>query len=233
MKFVTETVQNDTGQVYFKTTWAGDMKVSLSGLKGNVVTRTLPFEDFKSLIGLSEKPVESWIRVPKGFIPGSEDSGYLDGYICDGGWSAVWKVKGTVRQLIHTSGHYRVPFPDLIFSVMIKNGIMCSSFVFALDGDRVCQYPFGNVSVDGSICMGNIHLPKNPVIKDFEEEFFLGKTNNDYFHSGSHVKVKYSQDELLRRLSGKETFPKRWLIKKDFTLRDVVKRADPGNRNWY
>ncbi len=232
MKFVAESIQNDMGQVFFKTTYAQDMNVSLSAIKGHVEVHTLPFDEFKAVLGMSGKPVESWVHVPKGFIPGSEDSGYIDGYVSKEGWSAVWRVKGEVRQLIHTSGHYRVPFPDLIFAVTVKKGAVYRDYCFALDGDKVCQYPFGNVNDCGSICMGNIHISNISNIKDFEEEFFLGKTNNDYFHPGDHVKVKYSQDELLRRLSGKETFPKRWLIKRKLTLKDVIKMADPMI-HWY
>ncbi len=227
MKFVTETVQSPTGQVYMKTTYASSFNVTLSETKGTVVTRTTPFDEYKSLLGVSSKEKMSWIHCPKGFIPGSEDSGYLDGYLSEDGWSAVWREKAAVRQLIHTSGHYRIPFPDLLFFVKMVKGIAQSKMVWAIDeNDTLYQYPFGNVSTRGDICMGNICL-EDKSIKGFSEEFFLGKTNNDYFHPRDHVKVSYPQDELLRRLDKKKEFPKRWLIKRDVTLRDVLKKAKP------
>ncbi len=231
MKIVSETIQNATGQVYFRTVTASDLNVSLSDIRGDVSTRTLPYDEYMSLLGgsVKKRDEKKWVKIPDNFIPGSKEAGLITGYLTDKGWSCVWRVKGTQRQFVHKSGHYRIPFPDLLFYVRKAGGYL--RYVWAIDEkDNIYQYPFGNVDTSGSICMGNISLEDCDTFTDFTEEFFLGKTNNDYFHPGNHVKVMYGQDELLRRLDGKDKFPKKWLIKRNLTLSDVKKMAEPGSR---
>ncbi len=228
MKIVSETVQSETGQVFFRTTVASDMSVDISGIKGKATTRTLPVDEYGELLSLSMRVDKNpYFHVPKEFYPGAD--GYIDGYIGEDGWIAVWRVKGIKRLLVHSSGHYMVPFPDLIFLVKAgKNNV--EGYVWAIDDkDWVYRYPFGNVSTTGAICMGNINLSDVPGAEAFTEEFFLGKTNNDYFGIGTHIKPKYSQQELLRRLEKKDRFPKRWLVDSKMTLEDIIRRAKPSN----
>lgn len=75
------------------------------------------------------------------------------------------------------------------------------------------RYPFGNVSSNGSICMGNILTKKLSFEKadEFMELFFSGVTNNDYYDK-SNILPGYSLSKMINMLEKKKEFPKRWLV---------------------
>ncbi len=71
--------------------------------------------------------------------------------------------------------------------------------------------------------MGNISLA-DVCPESFAEEFFLGVTNDDYYNGGK-VEPKYTQRQLLEKLSELEAFPDRWLVKyEDFDLKALTDR---------
>lgn len=190
-------------------------QVRFVSTQGEVVQKTLTPEDYASLIGASLKETKrSFWRIKQDFLP----EGFIDGCISDANnYMIAFKVKGMVRPFAHTSGVYQIPYPDLVFVLTMGRGRLMHKEVYAMkegDSETLYQYPFGNVSQSGDICMGNINLAE---IKEngpqmFADLFFLGKTNNDYYHEGSHISSKWSQEELLRRLDGKKKFPARLLI---------------------
>ena len=205
MKMYSESVTDKTGHIL--------MKTRIETESGQVTERTLSWEDYISLIGGSAKVEEAYTPINPGFMP----EGLVSAKVASKDtWKCVWREPAKVRQFVHLSGHYRIPFPDLVFSVQVKKGTVLNKHVFAVKGeqDMLYRYPFGNVSPSsGSICMGNIKIDGlEDHISAFSEEFFFGKTNNDYFHPGSHVKPKFTQEELLRRLDGKSKFPAKWLL---------------------
>jgi hypothetical protein len=200
--------------------------VRFTTARGEVIEKTLKPEDYVSLIGGSLKEDRSYWRIRKDLIP----EGFVDGCISDdNNYYMAFKVEGKVRPLVHTSGQYMIPYPDLLFVLRMRQGYLEKKSVYALKKgcEELYRYPFGNVSTTGSICTGNIELDEVRTIGPmmFTELFFLGKTNNDYFHEGSHIKPKWSQEELLRKLEGKETFPVRLLKPTESrftTIGDVV-----------
>ena len=189
-------------------------EVTFTSTSGETVRRILTPEDYADLLGASLKETKrNFWRIRKDFLP----EGFVDGCISDeNNYVVAFKVKGCVRPFLHTSGMYQIPFPDLLFIVKMNKGRISGKEVYAMkkgDGDTLYQYPFGNVSTCGSICMGNIETSE---IKEngpemFAELFFLGKTNNDYFGEGSHINAKWSQEQLLQKLDGKKEFPERLL----------------------
>lgn len=203
--------------------------VRYTSTSGEVIQKTVSAEDYAGLIGASLKETKmNYWRIQPEFIP----EGFIDGCIAgNSNYQVVFKVKGAVRTFCHTSGTYSIPYPDLVFFLEMKRGRINSKCVFALkkgNNETLYQYPFGNVSTSGNICTGNINLAE---VKEygpqmFAELFFLGKTNNDYFHEGSHISTKWSQEELLRRLDGKKEFPERLLKESGGakTLSDIKKK---------
>ena len=213
------TLIDDTGHTFFN--------VRFTTVKGEIIEKVLTPQDYVSLLGSSLKVDRTYWRINRELIP----EGFVDGCVSDDyNYKMAFKVKGQVRQLVHTSGQYMVPFPDLLFVLDVKDGRPVEKCVYALKkrGDDLYRYPFGNVSTSGHICTGNISLSEvrtgGPMM--FAELFFLGKTNNDYFDEGTHIKTKWSQDELLRRIEGKESFPERLLLPTEAeyrTVGDIVK----------
>ena len=209
--------------------------VRFTDTSGEVIQKTLSPEDYADLITGSLKEDRAYWRIRPDFIP----EGFVDGCISDNSnYLIAFKVKGRQRPFDHKSGIYNIPFPDLVFFIRMGRGRILDKEVYALKegSDVLYQYPFGNVSTSGSICSGNIDLDEvrkeGPAM--FAELFFLGKTNNDYFGTGSHITTGWSQEELLRRLDGKKKFPER-LLKESWgmkSLHDITNKiAKMSGRN--
>lgn len=141
-------------------------------------------------------------------------------------YSCVWKVKGTTRVLVYGSKHYHIPFPDLIFKIRVNRGSIVDKQCFAVkEGDKsLYQYPFGNVSNNGYICTGNIKVEGlSEAVENFSEDFFLGKTNNDYYGDGKgRIKPACSQEKLLDKLEKLDAFPEKWLVKTKLKMNDIL-----------
>lgn len=202
MYLKTEIVENACGQQMFH--------VEMRTAQGAVVSKNLSIEDYLHLLGssLCLEVEEDEIRIPARILP----NGYIDGKFTKSGYTVVWREKAEKRLFVHKSGHYQIPFPDLIFVLSVKDGSVRKKCVFSAVKDNLYRYPFGNVDEAGSICMGNIHVNMDNMA-DFSTEFFMGETNEDYFVPGGSIKPKWSQGRLLAEAAKHETFPTRWLSK--------------------
>ncbi len=169
------------------------------------------------------------MRIGRELVP----EGYIDGYFAGPDtYTCVWEVKGKRRQFVYdtrtgsdSSRHYSIPFPDLIFAVSVSKGVRQSFYCFArrkCDG-RICNYPFGNVSNEGSVCMGSI-ATKSVTPSRIEEDFFLGVTNNDYYRGIDRCGMEWTQPRLLQELKGKEKYPDNWLVESGMTLETIIKK---------
>ena len=213
MQITTETIENALGQTLFRVTMRDE--------KGEVLSKILTLENYLTLLETSMRfeEKEDAVRVERRMLP----AGYIDGAFTKSGYTVIWREKAMKRLLIHSSGHYQIPYPDLIFVLETKDGEIRQKYCFAAAGERLYRYPFGNVSKSGAVCMGNIKVDPKDSISSFAEEFFLGVTNEDYFERGESVKPKWSQTKLLENLSGKDVFPEKWLTKGRFeTLEELI-----------
>ena len=209
------TICDETGHTLFV--------VKYTTPRGEVLQKTLSPEDYIKLIGGSLREECRYWRVRQDFLP----EGFIDGAIGDeSNYIIAFKVPGEVRFFAHTSGNYNIPYPDLIFVLQMKKGSIWKKLCFGLgkDGDTLYHYPFGNVSADGGICMGNIELDeiRSGGPATFAELFFLGKTNNDYVSHGCPVKGNLSQEMFLKKLDGKKKFPERLLVPCEGQLKRVA-----------
>lgn len=213
MRLDASTVIDRTGNVLFRVTLTED--------DGSVLTKTLAPEDYLRLIQNNCTVKTEYIHLGK--LP----KGYVDGAVAaDDTFKVLLKVPASKRLLVHTSGHYEIPFPDLIFYFEVNKGTLKEKYVYALKGKILYHYPFGNVSTNGSICMGNISCKELSLATADEaiDSFFSGVTNNDYYYPKEKVTVSYSQQVLLDKLSRLEEFPARWLKKSGTTLESLEKR---------
>ena len=216
-KIFSESVQDRAGN--------DAMKVRIVGVDGDEMIKTISLADYFDLFNQSLEREASYVNINPLHMP----NGYIKGLFADENtYKLLWKVKGKNRQLIHTSGHYRVPFPDLVFLLCVKNNVITKKRVWAVDNEgQMYQYPFGNVDTSGNICMGNISTRIENGASSFEEDFFLGITNNDYFsEEGSHIVPMWSQEKLLRELSKEKVFPQRWLKKVNWTLPELEEKLN-------
>lgn len=200
--FKSEALQDMTGHTLFR--------VIYTQKDGKEIIKTISLEDYLSLLGSSVKEELQYSYIPEGFYP----AGYIGGSFADTkNYTAVWKVEARKRTINHTrAGRKMIPFPSLVFGLRVDRGY-AQGRVFALkNGNKLYQYPFGNVSTSGSICMGNISSCTEEGPQIFEDDFFAGVTNDDYFSPGSHVSLKCSQVDLISKLVDKEKFPDKWLI---------------------
>ncbi len=216
VKFTAESLQDAGGHDL--------VMVSMIDENDAVVTRrVVGLEDYMEILGGSLKVEKPYVSVPASLLPG----GYLGGRFAQekGTYQILFKVPAEKRVLVHPSGHYMVPYPDLVFDVDVKGGSLRRAKVFVLGTeDELFQYPFGNVSTEGQICTGNIVFSGlGACVDSFTEAFFCSATNDDYFSPGNHIRPKFSQSEMLSKLNGKEVFPKRWLLPLDKTLRDLMR----------
>lgn len=121
-----------------------------------------------------------------------------------------------------------IPFPPLWFEIEYnKVGTVTEMVVFALEKndpketDWLFQYPFGNVSRDGKVCLGGNLIKGISCARDVEKAiavFFSSKSNSDYY--GMNNASILSLRELLLSLVEKTTFPRELLIKSSFTIKE-------------
>lgn len=213
IEMTAKSVQNTQGQTLFHV----EMKNTETK---EMVVKNISTEDYVLLLQKSGIKREEKVRVRGSLLP----KGYIDGAFTQNGFDVVWREEGKQRLFVTTYGRYMIPYPDLIFAISVRNGRVMQDYVFAAVGDTLYNYPFGNVSSSGSICMGNIDTSCAATdIGSFAEEFFLGETNHDYVDS-EKIKPAWSQKQLLEKLQGKKAFPKKWLVEADVQLNELVNR---------
>ena len=217
VNFVAKSVTDKGGNTFIEVTQTND--------DGSSVVRTLDIDDFLDAMGKSVSKEVELIPIKKDFFPKdylSLDFGNYSNYRCS------FIVEPKKRVFVFSNGkHYLIPYPRLLFQVSRQGQYRMNGKVFAIKsrGKKLFQYPFGNVSADGHICMGNIDLENVQSIEDFAEEFFLGVTNSDYVGTSSRVKPGYNQGQLLEKLVQLDEFPEKWLVPSGVNYDSIVRSA--------
>ena len=215
VNFTSEAMTDRTGNTLFR--------VSLSDESGEARVRVISLEDYISLLQGSKKMNNHFVHLKEGFLP----AGCRNAYVSDDrNYIVEYVVPGRIRMFLHQNGcnrkRYMIPYPDLLFVLQVSEGHISVKKVFSLKGDRLCHYPFGNVSSSGEICMGNIDVKGLSESADsFTDDFFSGITNNDYFAPGENISEKWDQQKLLHKLDGLDKFPNRWLIETGKNIADI------------
>ena len=162
----------------------------------------------------------------------STPPGYIDGFVSskEGTIGAVFYVPPQKHQFVLAEyGRYKrksyfMPMPGLVYMALFNKGVLASFYCFAVkdgkdevsDETVLCQYPFGNVSCEGSVCMGTV---KRRGVKNFWdvreliEDSLLGETNSDYLEGDkARVLANLTQHQLCEKLKKMEEFPSELLL---------------------
>lgn len=192
------------------------MNVCYTDADGMTVEKTLSMDDYLMILGNATFFNRvSCVRI--GVLP----SHYYDGSISTeeaGTFNVILFYKEEKRAVSFGGKHWFVPFPAMVFHFKVLKGNLQRKSCYAVISDDVnpdmslMQYPFGNVSAVGEICMGNIksgRIEKICQIEDVVADFFMSETNNDYYESKNATGLK--QEQLLEKLCKLEHFPIEWL----------------------
>lgn len=116
---------------------------------------------------------------------------------------------------------YYMPLPGLVYGLVANKGSVTFKKCFAVkewEGKNtlLCQYPFGNVSNSGDICMGTANrqgVTTYPALREYIEDSLLSVTNSDYL-SGDDVRAtsKMTQHQLCDMVAQLEQFPTELLL---------------------
>lgn len=225
-KLTAQTVRSEMGIVAFVCTLeTGD---------GTICQRTMSIDDFVTLIqGATRRVTTSKLRV--GAIP----EGFVDGFVSNdaGTLGAIIKVPSQKHQFVlNYDGKrksYYLPMPNLLYTIYAYEGnitdFRCYTYRHweGMDTD-ICQYPFGNVSLGGSVCTGSIQSRK---IKNFMdcalviEDTLCGETNKDYLRDhDDKVNLAKSIDQFsfCDELEKMEEFPHNLLLSKKESVGTVI-----------
>lgn len=217
MTLKSEALTDQTGNTVFR--------VELTDKSGIQRVRTISLEDYITLLQGAKVTKGHYVHLKEGFLP----EGVRDAFISDQrNYIVSYVVPGRKRAFLYQNGYSQrpkrhvVPYPDLAFILQVSEGHVSIKKVFALKGEELCNYPFGNVSRSGDICMGNIESKDlESSVDSFTDDFFMGVTNNDYFDPRMKNTEGFDQPKLLHKLSGLDKFPDRWLVTKNKNLTDM------------
>lgn len=241
LQLQSKTLRSDAGLVCFK--------VDL--VDGNEVlqSKTMSIDDYITLISGAERRTERPITVALGEIP----EGMVDGYASpiEGTLGAIIRVPAhkqqfslTVDKNISESGvkSFFMPLPNLIYLITYSSGVRKSFDCYCYkewEGleTKLMQYPFGNVSSSGSICMGKIVVDEEDKtsfmgLRRIIESSLYGITNNDYLTDGRvRLKERYTQYDFCKKLVDEnvDVFPHELLLEQPgnlITVADLQKKLN-------
>lgn len=217
MEMQVNTFINERGDVMFK--------VQLNQSDGQIVVKTLDYDTYLSILMKStkKKPYIHLGELPAGY----KEAAYMD----QDTYKVFLCAPAQKRLMVYRGGHYWIPFPGCLFFLEVNRGAVCTKCVYSYvdevvgDDTKLYRYPFGNVSENGNICMGNISIKKMKLSEsgEFMELFFTGETSDDYYDK-RNIKPDYSLTQMIQKLEKMEEFPKGWLVEEDRTYATLKKR---------
>lgn len=173
---------------------------------------------------------DNGLAVSTGVIP----AGFYDGIkTASGAVGAIIRVPSQKHQFVlqktdNKTEPYFIWMPNLVYLICgNKDGRVMTSKCYCYkewrgDETELLQYPFGNVSSSGNICMGTVstkRLKSYPDIAEYIEDSLLGVTNSDYLSKDSkgegYVRLaveKQTQQEFCESIKDSDAFPEHLLI---------------------
>lgn len=220
LQLISKTLRSDTGMVA--------MCCTLRKGDQDIIQRVMSLDDYATLIqgATKRKKTNAIFRI--GEIPEQMVDGYISN--CDGKLGGVFRFPAAFHQFVlAATGNerrrsYFLPMPNMVFSISAVSGTLRKFYCFCYKEwngqDTVLySYPFGNVSEDGSVCMGTINSPKNGMIKTFEdlnniiEESLCGVTNTDYLTDNMvRLACNVTQHTFCDSISNEKEFPHHLLL---------------------
>lgn len=210
------------GETLFKSEFLTDeigntlVRVELKDSKGRVRLSVISFDDYLALLKGNREASREYVEVDNSFLP----KGFVKGWFSDrANFTCVFTVPGKVRFFKYQprSGetqNYEIPYPDVVVVLSVRGGNVANKRCYALksDGFTLYQFPYSNVSSEGSICTGNANFNfEEDNIDDFFAVFCESAHNDDYMEV-PHYKSKAKFGAFLKKLDGGKMFPESELI---------------------
>ena len=208
------------------------VKVSIYYSTGEVDCKTMGFKEYSMwLLGAKEEQVP-FVHLDMESLP----KYYYDGMISSekDTFKVMLLVPAGKHQLVSENYDFAetIPYPALLFKLSVNKGVCVHKDCYAVipekdgklkDDSRLYRYPYGNVSSDGGICMGNISVKLADISESdkFCEEFFLGIDEGHYYEPGEMVSKDWNLGKLYNEVLKKDSFPKTWLVPNGMTYKDV------------
>lgn len=186
--------------------------------------KKLTYTDFcKMMMNAYQEPS---VSIPVGRLP----EYYIDSKVSTSGNKAVFVyIPAQVRPFYLANGDsvdsYIIPFPPMVLELNYGGGYSTGN-MYCVKGTYqetledyyegkldLFLYPFGNVSSDGHVCMGNmrVEVTKATDVDEYISRFFDSITNYDYVANSKVTTKGHTQGSLVGELNGKEIFPVDWL----------------------
>ena len=186
---------------------------------GSQIQKTIKFSDYQRLIKSGIEEVKELYRE----VPSLPKYYYKGGITTENDtfWVSFFIPKSNHQMgFAATNEFLYVPYPNLFFLLEVKKGTVIKKCVYAVaddipnDNSLLFLYPYGNVSAEGSICMGNCitKLENLSMSNTFVDAFFLGKDAGHYYQRGKWAKPDVPLRDLISLAEKKGVFPTEWLM---------------------
>lgn len=217
LKIKSESVRSEAGM--------DKMRVSLYE-KGKLIEQTvMSLKDYISLLENSTKKDEGAIFLPVNGVP----DGFVDGVLSnkEGTLGAIIYIPPRKHQFIlaatgaRKEAAYHIPMPGLVYECIANKGSKHTFKCFACkewngDETELYHYPWGNVGIEGNICMGSVKgkaLNDFFDIREYIESSLNGITNADYLPGDfCRLSVSVTQHDFCDQISGQDEFPMELLL---------------------
>lgn len=184
-------------------------------------------DDYISLLQGAVRRVDAPTSVMLGTVPRT----LYDGFVTNeaGTLGGIFYLPPEKRQFVlaavgdEARQSYYMPMPGLVYSLVCSKGNKRSMKCFAYkewagDDTVLYCYPFGNVSDEGSVCMGTVNRASDKMktfvdLDEYIEDSLYGVTNSDYLRGN---KVRLSTDATQHQFcdcyKDHEVFPNELLL---------------------
>lgn len=194
--------------------------VLISYSNGTMEQKEISISDFLYMMRDSSVKEEYRIgELPMGYVDAKVDTNSNDFRIILTTEAGIYPVQYMNEPL------KLIPFPKLAFYLKLEGGKVVSSKCFALKGQALCYYPFGNVYENGNICWGGYSFTGIDSLKKAElvtRKFFELGTNSDLW-SRRYINADYAVlSQFYNHLAGLDVFPEEYLKPRGCTINDLI-----------
>lgn len=246
------TLRSDAGQVVWQCVLRDGDTV--------ITQRVMGVDDFITLIKGAQRSVATATTFPIGMVPEGMVTGYTSTDASTFG--AIIRVPAQKHQFVlaetgvnnvnrtsfmtETTDNKRasffLPMPNLIYAGHVKDGALNALYCFTYkewcgEDTILYQYPFGNVSSSGSVCMGTVSndTPLRSCIdlRNVIEASLDGETNGDYLTYGKvRLAVDATQHDFCNSIKDDDEFPHHLLLEhpKTTTVKQLIEEHGNGLR---
>lgn len=207
------------------------VKIKIILSNGECETKTITFDDYcQWLLGAKEER-RSYVHVNE-----ERPQYFFDGCLSNetGCFRVQLFVPKEKHQMVSKNFDFAesITYPALLFDLTFEKSKPTRKCVYALKvkdakdikpDTPLYRYPYGNVSSDGSICMGNIAVKcEFSESSKFVEEFFLGIDEGHYYQPKVMISKAWNLGRLYNEALKKGDFLNSWLVSNGKTYKNIM-----------